>query len=375
MPPLSQSDFKHAMPALLRILQGLVELESPTTAKDRLDLLGRFVASEIEQIGGRVEFFPQEKAGDHLLGQWGSGDNPVLLLTHIDTVHPLGSLDDMPWRRTEQAVYGPGVLDMKASVAMALTALRALQEADKLPPAVSLLCTSDEETGSRTSRELIEELASKASVVLCLEPALPNGGLKTWRKGILGFRLDVEGAAAHAGSDIQNGINAILEMSHQIQAVTALADEQTETTVSVGVIAGGTRSNVVPQSCWSRIDVRAKTNAEGERIIKEMHSLKPVLPGAVLHVRGGWNRPPMERDDRIQAAFQHAQGIAERLGMTLSEGGTGGGSDANFVARLGVPVLDGLGALGRGAHTQDELVELETLAERTALLAALISAW
>lgn len=375
MPPLSQSDFKHEMPSLLRILQRLVALESPTTAKDRLDLLGNFVATEIEQIGGQVRLFPQEKAGDHLLGQWGSGENPVLLLTHLDTVHPLGSLEDMPWRRMEQAVYGPGVLDMKASVAMALTALRNLREAGKLPPAVSLLCTSDEETGSRTSRELIEGLASNASIVLCLEPALPDGGLKTWRKGILGFRLDVEGAAAHAGSDIRNGVNAILEMSHQIQAVTALADEQTETTVSVGVIAGGTRSNVVPQSCWSRIDVRAKTVAEGERIIKEMQSLKPVLPGAVLHVRGGWNRPPMERNDQMQAAFQHAEVIAESLGMTLSEGGTGGGSDANFVARLGVPVLDGLGALGRGAHTQDELVELETLADRTALLAALISEW
>jgi glutamate carboxypeptidase len=375
MPPLSQSDFKHEMPSLLRILQRLVELESPTTAKDRLDLLGYFVAAEIEQIGGQVRLFPQEKAGDHLLGQWGSGENSVLLLTHLDTVHPLGSLDDMPWRRTPQAVYGPGVLDMKASVAMALTALRALREAGKLPPAVSLLCTSDEETGSRTSRELIEGLASNASIVLCLEPALPDGGLKTWRKGILGFRLDVEGASAHAGSDIRNGVNAILEMSHQIQAVTALADEQTETTVSVGVIAGGTRSNVVPQSCWSRIDVRAKTVAEGERIIKEMQSLKPVLPGAVLHVRGGWNRPPMERDDQMQTAFQHAEVIAGSLEMTLSEGGTGGGSDANFVARLGVPVLDGLGALGRGAHTQDELVELETLADRTALLAALISEW
>jgi glutamate carboxypeptidase len=264
---------------------------------------------------------------------------------------------------------------MKVSVAMALTVLAALGESGKLPAGVSLLCTSDEETGSRSSRKLIEELASEAALVLCLEPALPGGALKTWRKGILGFRIEVYGTAAHAGSDIRNGVNAILEMSHQVQAATALADDKAETTVSVGVIAGGTRSNVVPQTCWARIDVRAKNVSEGERIIREMQALKPVLPGAELEVRGGWNRPPMERDDRMQATFQRACSIGKTLGMNLSEGGTGGGSDANFVAQLGVPVLDGLGALGRGAHTHDELVEIDTLAERATLLAALISEW
>ncbi len=375
LPPISQSLFEDEIPSLLRILQRLVEMESPTTAKDRLDLLGEFVAAEIEQIGGKVKLFPQEKTGDHLLGRWGSEENPIVLLTHLDTVHPL----ELP-RRHALAKYGAGCVwarcaryeSKRRHGAHRPASLEGCRQAS---PAVALLCTSDEETGSRTSRELIEELASNAAVVLCLEPALPDGGLKTWRKGILGFRLEVQGAAAHAGSDIRNGVNAILEMSHQIQAVTALADERTETTVSVGVIAGGTRSNVVPQSCWSRIDVRAKTLAEGDRIIQAMQSLEPVLPGAALHVRGGWNRPPMERDDKMRATFQRALVIAEGLGLTLSEGGTGGGSDANFVARLGVPVLDGLGALGRGAHTQDELVELDSLPERTALLAALISGW
>lgn len=375
MPPLTLADLQPRMPALLSTLRQLVEFESPTTAKDHIDRLGSFLAGEMEKIGAQITRYTQEKTGDHLLGTWGEATSGILLLTHIDTVHPLDSLEHMPWRESEQAVYGPGVLDMKVSVAMAISALAALREAGKLPAGVSLLCTSDEETGSRSSRKIIEELSSKADLVLCLEPALPGGALKTWRKGILGFRIDVHGTAAHAGSDIKNGVNAILEMSHQIQAVTALADEGAETTVSVGVIAGGTRSNVVPQSCWARIDVRAKTVAEGERILKDMHALRPVLPGAELDVRGGWNRPPMERDERMQATFQRARVIGETLGMNLIEGGTGGGSDANFVAKLGVPVLDGLGALGRGAHTHDELVELDTLAERTTLLAALISEW
>jgi glutamate carboxypeptidase len=363
------------MPDLIHLLKRLVEFESPTTAKEHLDRLSTFIAGEMEANGARITRFEQEKAGDHVLGTWGEPAPGILLLTHIDTVHPLGSLEKMPWRKTDRFVYGPGVLDMKVSVAMALTVLSVLRDSGQLPTSVALLCTSDEETGSRSSRGLIEELAGQSSLVLCLEPALPEGALKTWRKGILGFKIEVHGAAAHAGSDIRNGINAILEMSHQVQAVTALADEQAETTVSVGVIAGGTRSNVVPQSCWARVDVRAKTVAEGERIRREFQELEPVLPGAELTVHGGWNRPPMERDATMVATFKRARQIGEELGLNLGEGGTGGGSDANFVAQLGVPVLDGLGALGRGAHTDNELVELDTLAERTSLLAALITKW
>ena len=375
MPPLPIDEFETRLPDLISLLQRLVEQESPTTVKEQVDELGRQVAAEMKARGAQLTHFEESQAGDHWMGLWGEGDAQILLLTHMDTVHPLGSLESMPWGVSDNLLYGPGVLDMKVSIAMALTALEALAAGDRLDKRVALLCTSDEETGSHSSRNLIEELAGQSALVLCLEPALPDGALKTWRKGILYFRLEAHGAAAHAGSDIENGINAILEMAHQVQVVSRLGDDDHGTTVNVGVINGGTRSNVVPQHCRARIDVRAMSLNEGERIRQAMEKLTPVLPGARLEVRGGWNRPPMERNALMVDTFKRAREIGHQLQMDLKEGGTGGGSDANFVARLGVPLLDGLGALGRGAHTSDEQVETQTLAERTALLAALISEW
>jgi glutamate carboxypeptidase len=282
----------------------------------------------------------------------------------------------MPYKRTEDSLYGPGILDMKVSIAMAMMAVEILQEENRLDGRrVSLLVTSDEETGSRTSRELIEELSEEYGVVFCLEPALPKGALKTWRKGILGFEVEAQGFAAHAGSEISRGVNAIVEIALQIPDLLEIAGPDEDTTLNVGVIQGGSRSNVVPERCRLRVDVRALTRAEGDRVVKEMNALKPKLDGASLNVRGGWNRPPMERSAAIVEAFKKAQSIAANLGIDLSEGGTGGGSDANFVAARGVPVLDGLGACGRGAHSSEELIEIAPLAERTALLAALISDW
>jgi glutamate carboxypeptidase len=375
MPLLSIGEFETRLPDLIGLLQQLVEQESPTTAKDQIDELGRRLAGEMKGRGAQLTHFEENQAGDHWMGLWGEGEEQILLLTHMDTVHPLGSLESMPWNVSENRLYGPGVLDMKVSIAMALTALDALTAQGRLEKRVALLCTSDEETGSHTSKNLIEELAAESMLVLCLEPALPDGSLKTWRKGILNFRLEAHGTAAHAGSDIGSGVNAILEMAHQVQVVSKLGDDDHGTTINVGVINGGTRSNVVPQHCRARIDVRAMNHSEGERIRRAMESLEPVLDGARLELRGGWNRPPMERDALMIETFQRAQEIGGQIGLTLTEGGTGGGSDANFVARLGVPVLDGLGAIGRGAHTSEEQVELESLAERTALLAALISGW
>ena len=376
MPPLPITQFEAHMPQLITLVKKLVQIESPTTSKLGVDELGHFVAAEMEARGALVRDEPQTDAGDHRIGTWGEGQGGLLLMVHLDTIHPLGTLEHMPFSKRENRLFGPGVLDMKVSIAMALTAIEILLQNEKLRQGrLTLLCTSDEETGSRTSRALIEQMAQEHELVLCLEPALPDGSLKTWRKGTLAFRVEAVGKAAHAGSNIKDGVNAILEMAHQIPGIVALADEKTETTVNAGVIQGGTRSNVVPDLCWLRVDVRAKTKDEGDRVLAAMLALEPILERSEIRVKGGWNRQPMERNEQMIKTFQRAQGIARDLGLSVSEGGTGGGSDANFVAALGVPVLDGLGAIGTGAHTKHEQIETESLAERTALIAALISEW
>jgi glutamate carboxypeptidase len=377
MPPIPISTFEKHLEPLISRVESYVNIETPTTSKQALDELGGLLAQEMSALGADVQIFSQTRAGDHVMGTWGAEDSGgVLLLTHMDTVHPIGTLEQMPCKRTADALHGPGVLDMKISIAMALTAIEVLQHETRLDSKrISLLVTSDEETGSRTSRELIERLSREYSVVFCLEPALPEGALKTWRKGILAFKIEAHGYPAHAGSEITRGVNAIVEIALQIPDLLRIAEQDEDTTLNVGVIQGGSRSNVVPDRCRTRVDVRALTKTEGDRVIKEIKALKPKLDGASLHVQGGWNRPPMERNDQILNAFRRAQTITSELDIELSEGGTGGGSDANFVAALGVPVLDGLGALGRGAHSYDEQIELEPLAQRTALLAALISEW
>jgi glutamate carboxypeptidase len=341
------------------------------------------VAEEARRLGAIVTVDSQPLAGDNLVARWGLSPGPadgdpqgILLLCHMDTVHGLGSLDRMPCVEVDGRLMGPGVVDMKASIAITLTALRALREARRWPPRpITALFTSDEEIGSEHSRALIEAHARQASLVLCMEPCLPDGSLKTWRKGVGDFTLVARGRAAHAGADHERGRNAIEELSHHILAAQALTDYRVGTTVNVGVIHGGTRSNVVPEEARAEIDMRVKTPAEAERITAWMQSRQPVLEGTSLAVSGGLNRPPMPRDELMARTFEKAQRIAAALGLKLTEGGTGGGSDANFVAPLGVAVLDGLGALGNGAHTDREHIVLASLPERTALLAALLSEW
>jgi len=318
-------------------------------------------------------------AGDIIVGEWGEpgGSEPGLLtLCHLDTVYALGTLARQPCYITNGRLMGPGTLDMKASVAMVLTALAALREHQVWPTRpITALFTTDEETGSDHSRPLIEALARQAGLVLCLEPCLPDGSLKTWRKGVGDFDLTVRGRAAHAGADHERGRNAIEELAHQVLAIQKLTNYELGTTVNVGVVAGGTRSNVVPDEARAKIDMRVMTAAEGERITAWMQARQPVMDGTTLEVLGGINRPPMPRDALMGQTFERARTLAAGVGIDLTEGGTGGGSDANFVAPLGVPVLDGLGAQGNGAHSEREHILLGSLAERTALLAALISGW
>jgi glutamate carboxypeptidase len=361
----------------LSLLRMLVELESPTGSKEAVDRLGALIARELERLGARVTVEEQMRAGNHILAHWGEADRGgILLLCHFDTVHPIGMLAQNPCVEREGRLYGPGTQDMKAGIAAFLGAAGILRERGAWPDRpITALFTTDEEAGSHTSRPLIEALAREAALVLCLEPCLGDGSLKTWRKGIGDFELVARGRSAHAGAAHSQGLNAIEELAHQILRIQSWTDYEHGTTLNVGAIRGGTVTNVVPDEARAEIDLRVMTAEEGERITRRMFALRPALEGVSLEVRGGLNRPPMPRDERMAAAFRKAQEIARGLGLEVGEGGSGGGSDANFVAPLGVPVLDGLGPLGDGQHTGGEYVVIESIPERAALLGALLAAW
>jgi glutamate carboxypeptidase len=369
-------EFERRLPDVLALLRRLVELESPTDQKPALDLLGQEIGREMARRGAVVQRIPQPVTGDHWTGVWGGGRGGTLLLAHMDTVYPLGSLGRVPFRQDGPRLFGPGVLDMKGGLTVALTALEALRDTGRLPASrITLLCTSDEERGSQTSRPLLEDLAQEHDLILCLEPGLPDGSVKTWRKGIGEFVIEVTGRAAHAGANPEAGVSAIAEMSRQMERILGLADPAAGTTVNPGVIAGGTYSNVVAEACRLEIDVRVLTGEEQVRVQSGLASLQPVQERATLSVRGGWNRPPMPRTAAIVQTYEKARRIAAGLGMSLGEGGSGGGSDANFVAALGLPVLDGLGPVGNHAHSDREYIVTASLARRAALLAACLTEW
>lgn len=294
---------------------------------------------------------------------------------HLDTVYPIGTLANMPFYEKEGKIFGPGVMDMKGGIVISLTALAALQAAGKLTRPVTALFTSDEEIGSYTSRALIEELAQKAALVLVFESGLLDGSLKTWRKGMGVFTVKVKGRAAHAGGKHQDGRNAIEELAHQVIAIQKLTDYAKGTTFNVGMIRGGTASNVVPDQAEAVVDFRVLVPEETERVYAALYGLKPVTPDTSIEVSGELNRPPMPYNELMQATFARASEIAASIGQTLKAGGSGGGSDGNFVAPLGIPLLDGLGACGEGLHSEREYILSESLPQRAELLAALIEKW
>jgi glutamate carboxypeptidase len=301
----------------------------------------------------------------------------MLLLGHLDTVWPLGTLKTMPCRQGEGRLWGPGTLDMKAGVAMAFTAVEMLSEIGPLQHEIVLLLNSDEEIGSPVSRPITETLAQQCRAVLVLEPA-QNLAYKTSRKGTGNWRLSVHGVAAHAGVDFQNGRSAILELARQIEKISAFTDLKKGITVSTGVIGGGTKSNVIPAHAWAEIDARIARKADGPRLEKRFAALQPTpKSGCTLELEGGINRPPMERTRGTVQLFRRAQKLASELGQdfgcTLEEAATGGASDGNFTSALGIPTLDGMGAVGQGAHATHESIQLEHLAPRTALLAAMLA--
>jgi glutamate carboxypeptidase len=292
----------------------------------------------------------------------------------MDTVFPLGTIHRLPHREAGGKIFGPGTLDMKGGIVIGLAAIEAAGRAGLRRP-VTLLCTSDEETGSLTSRQHIERCAKRAELVLVLEGGLIDGSLKTWRKGVGEFRVRTQGRAAHSGGDHEKGRNAIEEMAYQVIAIQKLTDYSRQTTLNVGVIQGGTVSNVVPEEAFIKVDVRVMQPGEWERLESEMNHLQPVLDGTSLEITGGLNRPPMPFDDRMKATFEKARSIAAQIGMELKAGGTGGASDANFVAPLGIPVLDGLGAVGEGYHSEREYIFADSLEERAKLVTAILQNW
>ncbi len=363
------------------VLKTLVETESPSHDKSAVDRVGAIVAEESRKLGAQVEVIPNQDTGDHILVRFlpnlqpsTLNLQPILLLCHMDTVFPLGTLPRMPYREADGRIFGPGVLDMKAGIVISLAAVESAQRSGLKRP-VTLLCTSDEEIGSHTSRKHIERLAKESALVLVLESALVDGSLKTWRKGVGEFFVKTKGRAAHAGGDHEKGRNAIEEMAYQVIAIQKLTDYSKQTTLNVGVIQGGTVSNVVPEEATIEVDVRVMQPGEWERVESEVKKLKPVLEGTSIEVKGELNRPPMPFDDTMKVTFEKAKSIAATIGMELKAGGSGGGSDANFVAPFGVPVLDGMGAVGEGYHSEREYIFADSLEQRVKLLSVLLRNW
>jgi glutamate carboxypeptidase len=294
----------------------------------------------------------------------------------MDTVYPVGTLAFMPYHEQNGRVLGPGVADMKAGAVIGLSAIRVLQEENLIPPSpISILFTSDEEIGSYSSRKLIEVLAGNSRLVLVLEPGMPDGSIKTWRKGVGEFHIVVHGQAAHAGGDHEKGRNAIEELAHQVLTIQKLTNYKSETTLNVGIIQGGTVVNVVPDTAWMDVDLRVMQPGEAERITQAIHDLKPVLEGTSIEITGNLNRPPMPFNEVMKETYEKARSIAAGVGINLLASGTGGASDGNFVAPLGVPLLDGLGAIGGDYHSEKEYIIKDSLISRTRLVASILQNW
>ena len=369
-------------PQMLEMAAALVGLESPTEDRAGVNRCVGLLEQWIQAVGGRSKRqrpkaagdHPADHPGDHLIGRFGPArGTPLMLLGHLDTVWPLGTLAKMPYRVRAGRVWGPGVLDMKAGVVMALAALRLLAEAGRLTQPVILLLNSDEETGSQRSRALTESLARQCASVFVLEPAQGlAGAYKTARKGVANYRLQVQGVAAHSGVDFAQGHSAVLELGRQIERAAAFTNLTRGITVNPGLLGGGTRSNVVAAEAWAEFDVRIAKSVDGPRMDRRFRSLRPVDRHCTLDVSGGLNRPPMERTAGTVTLFRRAATLAAGLGFQLQEAATGGGSDGNFTSALGIPTLDGMGAVGEGAHAARESILLDALVPRTALLAAMI---
>ena len=372
---------RRKQPALIELIEKLVRAESPSNDKAAVDSCVRLAAAHAKALGGRVKLHRQCGFGDLLEARFGPKSKTatagrILLLGHLDTVWPMGTLKSMPCKVEGGRLWGPGTLDMKAGVAMAFAAIEMLAEASLLDRApareIVLLLNTDEEVGSPVSRPVTERLARQCAAVYVLEPA-QGLAYKTARKGTGNWRIEIKGVAAHAGVDFEKGASAIRELARVVETVSGWTDLKRGLTVSVGVAGGGSKTNVIPAEAWAEVDVRIARKADGPRITRKFAGLKPVDKRCTLTVSGGIDRPPMERTPGTMKLHRQAKALAAELGLALEEAATGGASDGNLTSALGIATLDGMGAVGQGAHARTESIELEHLAPRTALLAGLLA--
>ncbi len=374
-----QRELRRREKSMVRLLGDFVRCESPSHQKTAVDRLGKLVANEWRRRGAKVGILRHATRGNHVRAEiWlgeGRPEGQVMVLGHLDTVYPLGTLAAMPFRVQGGRAFGPGTFDMKAGLVLALSAVDALNALGLQPrKRLVFFWNSDEEIGSHSSRAAIEREAKKSDAVLVLEPAAgADGRLKTARKGLGTAELIVAGRAAHAGLDPGAGVNAVHELAEQIVRLERVNNPKRGIALQATVIDGGTVSNVVPHRARAEVDIRYTHAADAPKIERQLRGLRPILPGARVEVRGGINRPPLERTPAVLRLFHHAQGLMRELGVHLGEAWTGGGSDGNFTAALGVPTLDGLGAIGNGAHSAVEHVIIRSLPERAALLAGLLA--
>src|SRR5438034_7899541 len=371
--------FRARQHELLALTCALVETESPSGDKDGSSAVVSLIASAAGTISSvaSVERITSEDFGEHIRIRAFAGETdaaPIVILGHTDTVHPRGSIKERPWRIEDNRIYGPGIFDMKANCALALEVLRACEATTTRPQyPITILLTCDEESGSPSGRALVEAETKDARAVLVLEPPANGGRVKTARKGTGMFTIEVEGRAAHAGLDPEKGVSAVLELARQTVRLHELNQPAKGTTVNVTVVNGGTHSNVVPAAARAELDLRFTSIDEANRIEREVRNLKPFDERARLKITGGINRPPLERTAKVKSLYEHAREIAASLDFDLGEASVGGASDGNFAGALGVPVLDGLGIDGDGAHAAHEHILVDGMATRAALLAGLLA--
>ncbi len=367
--------FKSRQGEMVNLLKNIVTRESPSQDKKAVDACSAYVAGEFRRVGARVSRFPQKKTGDLYLAEYPSSsratlEGQILILTHIDTVWPVGKIKRMPFFISGNKIQGPGVLDMKAGLVMTVCALKAIHQLGLRPSKrIAVFVNPAEEIGGDAANKMILQLAKKSSCVLCLEPALPGGALKTRRKGRLVIRLEVKGRAAHAGTP-EKGINAIDELMAQLRRLRKLATNGI--TMNVGQVHGGEKANIVAEGAWAVLDMRFWSSGQQDRIIRAFKQLKPTLPGAKIRFSTESLTPPMEKTKASAKLLLEVRKIAATLEMTIEEGKTGGGSDASIASSLGIPTLDGLGPDGDGIHAENEHVLLPSLIQRTALLTEIL---
>ena len=372
--------YRNLQDEMVTLLKQMVEHESPTHDKVAVDRMADFVTETLEPLSpSSITRVPMESVGDLVVAKWNEDapGKPMLVLMHMDTVWDVGRLQEQPIRTDDEGrLYGPGAVDMKGGLVVAITAVRGLVQRGELPNRpVWLMFTSDEETGSAAAEPFITEAAQEAEVVFVMEPPAPDGSLKTGRKGVASYELRVHGRAAHAGNHPEEGVNAILELSQQTVAISKLQDLGNGVSVAVNTVSGGTTTNVIPAEATATIDVRAFREYDMDYVHEELMELMPKIPGSqvecILHHRRG----PMERSAEIGASFERAKEIGRELGLRVTEEIVGGASDANITASLGIPTIDGLGPRGAGLHADHEHVIIRSLPERAAHLAAMLRDW